>query len=64
MTRIVRPDKPGVYQCIETNCKNQYEITNDDMVFYKARGWLLPLRCQPCRDSRRNYAAEETYTSY
>ena len=35
------------------NCKEPFDITPEDKIYYLTKGWNLPERCLECRKIRR-----------
>lgn len=36
------------------DCPAKFSITENEVVFYKSKGFPLPKRCVPCRQLRKN----------
>ena len=35
------------------DCREVFEFTEEERVFFNERKWALPVRCKPCREKKR-----------
>lgn len=51
--------KGKVEKKICKDCPTEFEVTPEDQMYYKSKGWITPLRCPECRKKRRELRKEK-----